>query len=590
MNGENIQVKSKECLIDELTKLKESAKEAVEGIKKFSGFKEYMHVTREVQRELGELILNANKSEKGQLILVCGSVGDGKSHIISYFKSNFKSEMDNFTLHNDATESLEPDKTCLYTLNKVLDNFSDEKIDTSNEKIILAINLGTLNNFIDSEYGTRYTRLRKYVEEKRILDSNIEESKFDENSKIQFINFSDYHIFTLKNGKAKSDYIKSLLKKLTDETDLNLFYNSYKTNCFKCECRECCPIKLNYELLKMEKVQEKIAQLLIECIIKNKIIVSTRALLNFFYELIVSNYVDVNIPTFKKKIMNLNNINYLKALIPTIIFDSKERSFIFKELNSLDPLKVRESKLDDFILEFNNSNNIMQYFERYLHFPKGYVDKFKEINFKETSDRQIKHELLKFFIRSYSLCGLDNLFSLEDDIYKEYIKNIYYWNRGDKTNLKHLYNDIKEAIMKWNGEADESNINILVGKNQTKYKISEEIELRADLSNLPKVNEIELKKFLINLSLIYKTENAKDSYEVILDFSLYKLLKEIIKGYVPNKKDKNQFISFVEFMKKIESLGTKNKKLIFTEKNRKTNRKYKLEYNSDFDEYSFVEI
>ena len=43
-------------------------------------------------------------------------------------------------------------------------------------------------------------------------------------------------------------------------------------------------------------------------------------------------------------------------------------------------------------------------------------------------------------------------------------------------------------------------------------------------------------------------------------------------------------------MKKIESLGTKNKKLIFTEKNRKTNRKYKLEYNSDFDEYSFVEI
>ena len=450
--------------------------------------------------------------------------------------------------------------------------------------------MGTLNNFIDSEYGTRYTRLRKYVEEKRILDSNIEESKFDENSKIQFINFSDYHIFTLKNGKAKSDYIKSLLKKLTDETDLNLFYNSYKTNCFKCECRECCPIKLNYELLKMDEVQEKIAQLLIECIIKNKIIVSTRALLNFFYELIVSNYVDVNIPTFKKKIMNLNNINYLKALIPTIIFDSKERSFIFKELNSLDPLKVRESKLDDFILEFNNSNNIMQYFERYLHFPKGYVDKFKEINFKETSDRQIKHELLKFFIRSYSLCGLDNLFSLEDDIYKEYVKNIYYWNRGDKTNLKHLYNDIKEAIMKWNGEADESNINILVGKNQTKYKISEEIELKADLSNLPKVNEIELKKFLINLSLIYKTENSKDSYEVILDFSLYKLLKEIIKGYVPNKKDKNQFINFVEFMKKIESLGTKNKKLIFTEKNRKTNRKYKLEYNSDFDEYSFVEI
>ena len=113
MNKENVKVRSKECLVDELIKLKESAKEAVESINKFSKFKEYMHVTREVQNELEELILKANNSNKGQLILVCGSVGDGKSHIISYFRNKIKEEMDNFTLYNDATESLEPNRTCL---------------------------------------------------------------------------------------------------------------------------------------------------------------------------------------------------------------------------------------------------------------------------------------------------------------------------------------------------------------------------------------------------------------------------------------------------------------------------------------------
>mgnify|MGYP003298480280 CR=1 FL=1 len=44
-----------------------------------------MHVNRDAQNELQDIILEANKAEKAQLILVCGSVGDGKSHIISYF-------------------------------------------------------------------------------------------------------------------------------------------------------------------------------------------------------------------------------------------------------------------------------------------------------------------------------------------------------------------------------------------------------------------------------------------------------------------------------------------------------------------------
>ena len=67
-----------------------------------------MHVNRDAQNELQGIILEANKDEKAQLILVCGSVGDGKSHIISYFKNKYPDVMGSFTLHNDATESLEP--------------------------------------------------------------------------------------------------------------------------------------------------------------------------------------------------------------------------------------------------------------------------------------------------------------------------------------------------------------------------------------------------------------------------------------------------------------------------------------------------
>jgi len=581
----------KKCLIQELSRLKESSKEAVEGLGEFTPFKRYMHIEREAQKELQDLIFKANESNKAQLILVCGSVGDGKSHIISYFNNNYPDVMKNFTLHNDATESLEPNKTSMDTLNEVLDSFSDKKIEESNEKFILAINLGTLNNFIDSKYGDRFSILKNYVQDKKILETSIESSTFDENSSFQFVNFSDYHIFTLKDGKVYSKYIESLITKIVDSSEYNIFYKSYKKHCTECSNCNCCPIKANYELLSNEKVQEAIVELLVQCIIKKKIIISTRALLNFMYELIVPrSYIDVNSPIFKKDIYKLNNLNYIKSLMPNIIFNHKELSFIFEALNSLDPLNVRNQKVDDFIIEFNNSTDILPYFKQYIDYPKGYIDKVNKIDFEETEDKKIRLELLKLFIRSYYICGKGNVFSLKDYIYEDYMKSVYYWNRGDKKDLKQLYDNVKNGIVKWNGEAEKGQINVFMGKNQIKYKVSEDLELKVDTSNLPKREETDIKKFITTLKLKYKNEKLEKAYEIDVDFSLYQLLIQVINGYRPNKRDKNQFIKFIEFINKLEETGSQNEKLIFTEKNREVNKKYKLEYDTEFEFYRFVEI
>lgn len=585
----------KKCLVQQLAKLKESSKEAVEGLSEFTSFKKYMHIVRDAQNGLEELIDKANKSEKAQLILVCGSVGDGKSHIISYFNNKNPDIMKNFTLHNDATESLEPNKTSMDTLNDVLNEFSDEKIDTSKQKFILAVNLGTLNNFIDSKYGERFTKLKKFVQDKKILETNIEDSSFDDSNSFQFVNFGDYHIFTLKDGKVHSDYVKSLIQKITrsleiDFQEKNIFFTSYKKNCSECENKDCCPIKANYEFLSKDNVQDSIVELLVQCIVKDKIIISTRALLNFMYELIVPrSYIDVNSPTFKNKISELNKQEYIRSLMPNIIFDHKELSFIFEALNNIDPLNVRNEKVDDFIIDFNNDTNIMCYFKQYIDYPKGYIDKLNNINFSETEDRKIRFELLKLFIRSYYICGKEEVFSLRDNVYDDYTNALFYWNKGDKARLKSVYNNVKDGIIKWNGEADKDHINIFIGKNQIKYKVSEKIELKADTSNLPKNDENDLKKFIGNLKLKYRGKNGEKSYEIDVDYTLYKLLVQVNSGYRPNKKDKNHFIKFIEFINKLEDTGSQNEEIIFTEKNRENNKKYKLELD-EFNTYRFVEI
>lgn len=581
----------KECLIQELSKLKESSKEAVEGLNTFSKFKTYMHVNRDVQDELQQIILAADKEESAQLILVCGSVGDGKSHIISYFKNKHSDVMSNFTLHNDATESLEPNKTSMDTLNDVLDNFSDEKIGTSTEKLILAINLGTLNNFIDSEYSKRFTVLQKYVESKKILEKSIIENRFDSSGNIQFINFSDYNLYTLKDGKVQSKYIKELINKITNPSEVNDFYNSYKENCSNCKNKDKCPIKANYELISEDNVQNAIVDLLVQCIIKKKIIISTRALLNFMYDLIIArSYIDVNSPMFKDKIGKLKNEEYINSLTPNIIFDHKELSFIFNALSTLDPLNVRNKKVDDFIIKFNNSTELIEFFDHYIDYPKGYIEKINNVNFDELEGRRIKTNLLKLFIRSYYLCGKCDLFSLKDEVYENFIKYLYFWNKGDKAKLIGLYGEIKDGILKWNGEAEKNHINIFVGKTQVKYKVSEKLELKADTSSLPINKDSELIKFLTEMEIRYKGDNLDSSCSIDIDYSLYDLLIRVGNGYRPNKKDKNNFIKFIEFINKIECAGSQNNQLTFTEKNREENKKYRLEFDEEFEIYRFVEI
>lgn len=590
-NPEETNVKKSDCLIEQLSMLKESSKEAVEGLNVFTDFKRYMHVDRNAQTELENIIMEASKSDKSQLILVCGSVGDGKSHIISYFKNKYPDVISKFILHNDATESLEPNKTSMDTLNDLLQSFSDENIENGNEKIILAINLGTLNNFIDSDYGVRFTKLRQFVNDKKILEKSIEDNSFNSDENIQFVNFSDYSLFTLKDEKVESEYIKSLIKKITDKSEYNVFYESYKINCGNCKNNRICPIKANYELLSEDPVQNAIVDLLVQCIIKSKIIISTRALLNFMYDLLIARtYIDIHSPMFKNQIGRLKNYEYINSLTPNIIFDHEELSFIFKELNKLDPLNVRNREVDDFIISFNNSTSIMEFFEEYIDYPKGYIEKLYESNIEQKLDKKSKKELLKLFIRSYYLCGKNDIFSLKDGVYKDFIKYVYYWNKGDKVKLKTLYTEIKDGVLKWNGEADKNQINIFIGKNQIKYKVSEGLELKADPSNLTTNKETRLEKFLTTIEIKYKGDGLDKSCGIDIDFPLYELLVRVGNGYRPNKKDKNHFIKFIEFINKIESAGSQKSELTFTEKNREENKKFRLEYDDEFEIYRFMEI
>ena len=586
------------CLIDELKKLKESSKEAVENITSFSEFKNYMHVKRNVQDELFNIIEKSSKSNSSKLILVCGGVGDGKSHIISYFKNNYPDIISEFEIHNDATESFEPGKTSIDTLNDVLKDFNDDNILHSNKKLILAINLGALSNFIDSKYQENFKNLKQYVEDKKILDVDISDNSYEEESNFQFINFSDYHIYSLTEEKAKSQYVEDIINKIVQDDERNIFKNSYKSNCQNCDINYKCPIKINYEMLMKESVKEKLIDVLIECVVKDKLIVSTRSLLNFIYDFIVNTELDnKNNEELKQYIDKINCDDFIKCIFVSNLFEHKELSQILYSLSKIDPINSISEDLDNIIIKLNITEDIAGVFNSYLNIDgnnyleslmsKNDVIEDEKMKLKtKTEQNYLIDSLINMFIRLNIFIPRENL-NLDDKIYLDYMKNLYYWNIGERRKLANLYNNVKVAIYNWNGEVSDGRINISIGKNQMRYKISQKLNLSADLSNIKVNGSEELLKFNPSLIIGYESEENGINYKIDIDFNLYELLMRIKDGYRPNKNDKYNYINFVEFINKIQKLGSQNKEIYIEDKQGLGVSNYKLVYKQAFGRFEF---
>ncbi|MCK8817153.1 DNA phosphorothioation-dependent restriction protein DptF [Natroniella sulfidigena] len=603
------------CLIEELKKIKVSANEAIEDLEPLSDFKEYMHVKRKVEGDLMELIKKSYELDKSQLILVCGNVGDGKSHIISYLKKHHSDILneDNFYIHNDATESFSPKKTDKDTLKeKVLKDFSDKNLNiNSQQKTILLINLGTLNNFIESEYEKDFKILKAYVKDKKILELSKTPKKeneiFDKGSQFQFINFSDYHLYNLTKEGPRSKYMEDLFNKVVQKKSTNIFYKKYKERCQSCKYKDKCPVKFNYEFLQDESIRKKIIDLLIQIMIKFKVIISTRDLLNFIYDIIVCSYNISTLHKDLKKDINFKRfIKYISTLIPMSLYEHEDLSFIFNNMSKLDPITIRTEELDEKIIRFNNIKSISEMFKEHINFEK--YDYLKRLFINENileedcvakNEIKLKQTFLKSFIRFYKFIPKSGLLNLKDDIYSNYMKDLYYWNKyyyNDdkevKKNLKSLYNKVEDTIYAWNGRNLNKLINISPGKIQSDYIISKEVEIRPKLDKsfdkeVPLEDLKELHKFLSVFYLSYTADPGSNS-TVSIDFSLYKLIEKINKGYRPNKKDRNNFVNFVRFIE--ELLESKNINDEMHIEHLRSEKKYKLVYNKEFEDYEFKEV
>ena len=533
-----------------LNKLRKSSMEAIDNLEELSDFKKYMHVTREVENILKDILSKVNSDHKKTLVLLCGNAGDGKSHLLSWFKNSDDEQLlKDWDVKNDATESTSPEKTAIDSLNDFLTPFNDENIQLEGKNSILAINLGVLNNFIESKYGKKFLQLKDYIEKNCILTSQVNNNNPIEHEHFKHVSFSDDHMYSLTENGTHSQYIEEILNKIFDKIEENIFYKTYQKECNSCTLSEKCPVKKNYEYLMYEKRRKFIENLLIKIMIQDKVILTTREILNFIYDIVVAqnfNKADFHKITDASKYLK----EFIEQLTPSLIFESKHSLNLIQKH---DPLLDRTEEADEEAILYYVDSDVS----------KKIISEFKEVSYGEiickddyikleNENNNIKSQLFKLLLRVHAIENNN----IDDEVYQDYLKDLYFYNIGKKEKLKNLDQIIKSCIDNYCGKDSDYFC------FDDRYKdlgiiLYDKIEIEPNWDNFPDRREGEIQQFITSIVFLYNKRNFSDKIVTLdINYSLYNMLYKLSKGYLPNANDKIKHANFTEFIHNILQLGT----------------------------------
>lgn len=551
-------------LVDELNRLRKSSRDSIDGIGDFGDFKKYMHISRNVEEELIEILHKIEVSGRKSLVLLCGSAGDGKSHLLSYLKNDLKL-LDNYVVYNDATESSAPSKTAIETLSETLQGFSDKNLDQPGKNFILAINLGVLSNFVESTYGEAFKQLREYVINSNILTNQLDEKGYEKNSAFQHVSFSDYHMYNLTMHGINPEYVERILEKIFHMGLENPFYDAYN-KCKECPLSKKCPVKHNYEFFTNEKNRKYVANTLVEVIIKDKEILTTREILNYIYDIVVAQNFN-----HKKIAQSLTNeVSFLKEYIsditPSLMYEYTDKSVLLNQLQKYDPLLVRSEQADEDAISYYVSSDVSE--EVISAIGKETYSKvlcqasaIEKIN----SDKVLKAQLFNILERLKKIkCDI-----IQDKAYMSFLNALYYFNTGTTKKYGEIYEVVEDAIIQWCGNEEQDNI--CFDDSHEGIALYEHIEFEPylDISGNVKKND-ELQRFVTFITVKYENKKTGEIISLDIDYSLYELIYKLAAGYIQTAEDRNNHADFISFIQKMLRTGSADKEIfLVTDDNRK---------------------
>ncbi len=582
-------------LIEKMEGLKSSSSLSVAN-DKFTKTNEYMHIESQMDSNLKNVILNAKKVNKS-LVLVCGNSGDGKSHLIANFLNNGVISQEEFDVYIDATSSDKKGVRANERLRTKLDEFSDSKLlDDTTYRLIVAINLGVLNDFLKN-YENEFTSLKKYVDSQGLFDNNPSwrdySKKNDSSSKSDYlfghVDFTSFHRIELCQTGLDTSFFSNLFGKIITDSPDNEIFGAFCKECTNCTRKERCPVYWNYRELRDNQIlREHVIYVISKAIIKANLSPSVREINNLFYKLIVGGAHDEP-QSLSDPIERLLHLITNSTL--WLLYESHEG--LLQYVSSEDVLSDPRRSCDKELIALNLKPD----FEKWLlengvnaspMFKQIYNDILycKNKNGKKYRDREteIKQAVFKLYIRTNSIKNTTDI------PYSTYLEFLFNYNIGKEDKCKDLIQLIEECVYLWNGRlSDKSGSNIkngvIIYRVSDKYYLYKKLEVRfhKDISIKELSPDVVLPYFSFSMRFRFKLKESNTIIPLDVDFELYHFLLEVKNGYMPTNSDKKRNVKYDSFVRNLIS-DSDSDTYVYTRNDE--GKTYKIS-KDDFDRYRF---
>ena len=495
----------------------------------FTDWDGYLHVDRPIENKLMAK-MDEIDSVGGGIILLVGSAGDGKSHLISRIKQ--MSDWDEHCFYNDATASSSPKKTAIDTLKEALADFKDTNIHNTRSKLVLAINLGKLNALIDDEeFKEEY---KEIVDSTKAIFNDDETSALDDKERIKVVMFANQQAFEFYADSSEriveSKFLSDILEKIVSKIDANPFYQAYKEDVAGGVSQKD-PLILNYELLSIPEVRNTIVMTIIEAIVRFKMIITPREFLDFIYSIMVYPY------EYKEA------KDFYEALLPSLLYCGNE-NLIQKAIGKLDPLKKSSTVHDKQLSVLFTSNSIpATYFDstQLSKLPSALVKRTNE--FYDNNGRDIERTT-KFVFRLKHLLA----YHTESEVYTSYLEILKGIYKKDVHKMQEIYSVVAKAIPRHYGsyyaKANMVPLNIQGGR----YRLFGNLQLKPNMIK-PCYSETEHNEFLLRFDMSWIFPDAP--VPLRMDYQLYSYLYELNRGKLALSYDNEKDLTFGRFVRQL---------------------------------------
>jgi len=469
--------------------------------------KEYLFVETDIERIFRKRVQSL---EPNQILFLCGSSGDGKSEIMTRYSRQYSEKID---FHLDATHSFHPKNTAIDTLNEV---FSKHK--QNGKPLAVGINIGMLGNYAE-DGSAQHDDIRQTI--KQFLNTK----KADQNNCF-YLDFESFPKFDLSADVHTSDFLKQLLSKVTANTDENPIFSMYKQEIGNGDRT----LSTNYELLSITQVQDVILELLLRARLEKDQFITARSLLDFIHILLTG---------------------------PGYIFDNlfnDSDNELGMKITDFDPCAIRSKNLDMFILQ------------RQLELPSEEFEQFSRdlVGYKINYDRKkvTEYSLVRLF---YLIKDLDFSNNFHHKFRQEFNNSLIqnyanFWNLNrkyggeltEKAELKSFYKNVVLASINLYANRNASNLHndeFFISAHGN-WQLTAELELSVDYGAIKKSEGLKLGCFNA-----YVKVADKQLEPIPISINLLDLMYRIVKGYRPNKHDKNTVVLLDEIVEQIVEIA-----------------------------------